>query len=102
MSLAEVARTLKIPEDTLRTWRRQKPEIFNPSFMTHFGALPIYLYSADDLEKIRKAAEEHTSERGQPRLWSVAEAKDRQRRHVRARYWERRAESLREQGHRTK
>lgn len=102
MSLAEVARTLKISEDTLRTWRRNDPEVFNPSFMTHFGNLPVYLYSLEDLERVRLAAQAHTSERGQPRLWSVVEMKGRQRRHVRARYWERRAERLSTEGHRDK
>lgn len=102
MTLAEVARALRIPEDTLRTWRRDDPANFNPSFMTHFGDLPVYCYSLDDLERVRAAAATHTSGRGQPRLWSVAEAKDRQRRHVRARYWERRAALLTERGDRAK
>lgn len=98
MTLAEVARALKIPEDTLRTWRRNEPDAFNPSLMTYFGDLPVYLYSLQDLERVRTAAREHTSTWGQPRLWSGLEAKDRQRRHVRARYWERRAELLQAQG----
>lgn len=98
MTLAEVARALKVPEDTLRSWRRDDPETYNPSFMTHFGDLPVYLYSLEDLERVRLAAAAHTSDRGQPRLWSALEAKDRQRRHVRARYWERRRDLLLERG----
>lgn len=98
MTLAEVARALKVPEDTLRSWRRDDPETYNPSFMTHFGDLPVYLYSLEDLERVRLVAAAHTSDRGQPRLWSALEAKDRQRRHVRARYWERRRDLLLERG----
>lgn len=92
MTLAEVAREIDVPEDTLRTWRRNEPHRFGPSRMTYFGSLPIYLYDLNDVERTRAEAAiqraDPQAHGGNVTIWTVVEGQDRQRRLVRARYWE--------------
>lgn len=101
MTLAEVARILEIPEPTLRDLRIRAPKRFGPSLMTHFGRTPVYLYSAEDLERVRVELKNHRAEQraegfhsGRPALWTATEAADRRRRSMQAVYYARRADQL--------
>ncbi len=98
LTLPEVARALRIPEETLRSWRKQDPESFDPSEMTYYGSMAIYLYTLEDFERVRTAAAQRDRLRGRPRLWTAAEAADRQRRGVLARQHELRARQLAGEG----
>lgn len=99
MTLAEVARALNVVEETLRLWRKRDPERFGPSLMTHFGDVPVYLYSLDDLERVRRNAKERgIAKCGRPRLWTVREGQARQRRMTRVSYLRARAKVLRAEG----
>jgi hypothetical protein len=71
-------------------------------FYGRCGDLAIYLYTLDDIDRIsaylaaRSAA--GGGRRGRPRMWSAAEAKDRERVQLRTNYYRRRAEALTAKG----
>jgi hypothetical protein len=60
--------------------------------------LAIYLYTDADIDRISSHLAERSAagcgRRGRPRMWSAAEAKERERAQLRTNYYRRRAEAL--------
>jgi hypothetical protein len=96
--LADVAQIFDMHDSTLRKLRWRHPEVFRGSYYDRCGDIAIYLYTDADIDRIsshlatRSAA--RGGRRGRPRMWSAAEAKERERAQLRTNYYSRRAEAL--------
>lgn len=93
--VTEASAALGISPYYLRKWITEGKEGFGPSRKVMFGPTQIYLYTEDDLERIK---ENHQSERivtsfdgsrgkGRPRIYTDAERRKRGRLQSRRYYW---------------
>lgn len=106
--LREAAEMLGVHHRTLRNLIRDYPEQeLGPSYVAYMGKVKIYLYTREDIEAIRQ----HMADRktvylasgepkavGRPRIYTVEERRERQRRYSQAHYYRRKAEALAEEG----
>jgi len=96
--LADVAEILDMHDSTLRKLRWRYPEVFRGSYYGRCGGIALYLFTGDDIDRISSYLAERSAagfgKRGRPRMWSTAEAKDRERAQLRTNYYRRRAEAL--------
>jgi hypothetical protein len=96
--LADVAEMVDVHDTTLRKLRWRCPEVFRGSYYARCGNMPIYLYTDGDIDRISSYLAERSAagcgKRGRPRMWSAAEAKERERAQLRTNYYRRRAEAL--------
>jgi hypothetical protein len=96
--LADLAAALDLRDSTLRKLRWRCPEVFRSSYYGRCGNLRIYLYTWADLDRISAYLIQRSAagfgRRGRPRMWSAAEAKERERAQLRTNYYRRRAEAL--------
>lgn len=106
--LTEAAEQLGVSDRTLRNFLQGKvgddPNVLGPSFKVMFGKIPIYLYTKEDITRIR----EHLQARrevlpndgrvrslmGRPSKWTAEQKARRQRLYSAAHYWRRRAVEL--------
>jgi hypothetical protein len=101
-SLAEAARAIDRPEETLRDWARRDPEAYGAHHSERFGQRTIYLYDIEGIERIRKALVDAQQEDplrfagrpGRPRIWSNDERRDRERRMAQVVYYRKRVPEL--------
>jgi hypothetical protein len=95
--LADVAQILGLHDSTLRKLRR-RPEVFRGSCYGRCGGIRIYLFTGGDIDRISSHLAERSAagfgRRGRPRMWSPAEAKERERAQLRTNYYRRRADAL--------
>jgi hypothetical protein len=100
--LADVAEVFDMHDTTLRKLRWRYPEVFRGSYYARCGGIAIYLYTDGDLHRISKHLAERSAagcgRRGRRRMWSVAEARERERAQLRTNYYRRRAEALAAKG----
>lgn len=96
----EAAAMLGVPRRRLDEYVASYPDELGPSFCTFFGKLKIYLYTQEDIERIRAHL---TNVRrvfpprtpgagGRPRKWTDEERKERQRLYAKRHYYHRRIE----------
>ena len=109
--LSEAAEMLGVSHRTLRNFLGEYPQELGPSYVVYFGKLPIYLYTRDDVDKIRKYLQERKTvmplaaqprPTGRPRKWSAAQRKERQRLFSQAHYYRGRIRTLAKAGKSTK
>jgi hypothetical protein len=85
-------------DSTLRKLRWRCPEVFRGSHYARCGGMRIYLFTGGDIDRISSYLAERSAagcgKRGRPRMWSPAEAKERERAQLRTNYYRRRAEAL--------
>lgn len=102
LKLREVAGLLDISERTLRNLIRSKREGYQPSYVASMGKLRVYLYTRDDVERIRQLLDERYSIKpnkgqspmGRPAIYTTEERVVRQRQYSMAHYYRKRYESL--------
>lgn len=103
----EVAETLGVSQTTLRKFlSSEDPEHANlrPSHMVAFGKVNVYLYTRDDVDRIRaylKARMEVkdftvTNAPGRPRIYSDAQRRERGRLYTRRHYWKKELDKAKE------
>lgn len=98
--LSEAAATLGITSYQLRKWISDEKDGYTPSRKVMFGKTQIYLYTTDDLERIKalyvqdRAVQTYDGKRGlgRPRKYSDATRKERGRLQSRRYYWKVRLE----------
>jgi hypothetical protein len=103
--LREAAEMLGVSHRTLRIYLAdpETKDELGPSFCAYFGKVKIYLYTREDIEKIRKyltsrktvfRTNETPRPTGRPPKWTSKQRKERQRLYSSAHYYSRRAEEL--------
>jgi len=102
--LREAAEILGVKHTLLRSLMRSddnKDRSLEPTFCTFFGKVKLYLYTKDDIARIRvyltkrKQVFRNTelaNFKGRPRIWTNEERKDRNRLYSRAYYYRKKAE----------
>lgn len=103
-TLREIANHLGVSVNSMRTLARKHPAELGPSFAVMFGRLKVFLYTAEDLDRVvehqqrRKAIhpdlDDLAAGPGRPVLWSNEENRRRHQGHSAVYYWRRRAEVL--------
>jgi hypothetical protein len=101
--LREAAAKLGVSDRTLRNLLQGKvggdPNAFGPSYKVNFGKITIYLYTKEDIEKIRKHLEERRQvlpneggvrPPGRPVKWTDEQRRERQRLYSAQHYYRRR------------
>lgn len=106
--LREAAEMLGVHHRTLRTLIKDlSDQELGPSFVAYMGKVKIYLYTREDIEAIRQHMENRRTvypafgepkASGRPRIYSVEERRERQRKYSQAHYYRRRAQALVEEG----
>ena len=102
LMVREAAETLGVRHTVLRTLMRQdhNPPLA-PSFCAFFGKVKIYLYTREDIARIREYLtkrrqvfpnDDVVAYKGRPRLWTDAERKVRNRLYSRAYYYRKKVE----------
>ena len=102
LKLQEAADLLGVSKRTLRNFIRKKREGFQPSHIGYMGKLGIYLYSEEDVERIRQLLDDRYKIRtnegqgpmGRPAVYTTEERVIRQRQYSMAHYYRKRYESL--------
>lgn len=92
LMLREAAEKLDMSHSTLRKYISDRAEGLQPSKSVMFGKVEIYLYTNDDIERMRKKLEERRNVKvyenaGRPRMYTPEEKKVRTRLFSRRNYW---------------
>lgn len=102
--LREAAELLGVSHRTLRTYLNgPDKDLLGPSFCTYLGKIKIYLYTDDDIERLRKHFEEQkvvypatdpgpTYTKGRPPKWTEEQRKIRQRKFSQVHYYKTQAD----------
>lgn len=93
----ELARVLGMTPRALLAAAHRRPELA-PTHALRQGDRVVHLYSAERAEAVRAYFERGGDGRGRPRIWTLTESAKRERERDRARYYERRARTLRQAG----
>ncbi len=104
----EAAELLGINHRTLRNWNEGSNEKLKPSFVSWLGKVKIYLYTDDDIDKIREYLDDRRKiypnddkakpQSGRPARYSKEERKERQKLYSKAHYYGRRAKEETDKG----
>lgn len=104
----EAADLLGVNHRLLRKFMDGDDADLKPSFLGYLGKVKIYLYTADDIDKIREYLEQRKTvypnlaeapHVGRPAKYTKAERKERQRLYSKAHYYGRRAREEHAKGH---
>jgi len=102
----EAAAMLGVRHPVLRALLKEDKEL-GPSFCVFFGKVKVYLYTAEDIERVRVYLTQRkrvfrntdiTSSLGRPQKWTEEQRKERQRLYSSSHYYRRRAEKLDAEG----
>jgi hypothetical protein len=98
----EAADLLGVNHRVLRKFNDDPESDLKPSFLAFLGKVKVYLYTEDDLDKIKEALDERkrvypndpalVPVRGRPRKYSKEDRKERQKLYSKAHYYGKRAE----------
>lgn len=107
--LREAADLIGISHRTLRKMNNSDDPETSPSFYTYLGKIKIYLYTDDDVERIRKILDTQktvypssvpgpTLHKGRPAKWTAEQRKVRQRKFSQVHYYKNMAERYAQEG----
>lgn len=102
--VSEVSQIIGVSGQTIRKKMRQD-DAWAPSFTAHMGKVQIYLYTPEDLDRLKELAGDYRSAKpfkgpmvGRPAKYTPDERKERNRLYTRRHYWNKRFDDAVEQG----
>ena len=104
--LREAAEMLEVSPRTLRNFIDKDNDLLGPSFFTYLGKIKIYLYTEDDIKRLREYITEQKNliypisenpktketHKGRPAKWTAEQRKMRQRKFSQVHYYKNQAE----------